>query len=276
MQTSKLLSEKFNQKKRANPAFSIRSWAAQMNLSSHGSLQQILAGKRTVPKKYIPSISKSLNFNIGETMYFETLVDFEKAKTQEEKEVYYERLNHLRPEGEKLRVLEIESYKYFENPLHSVIRTMVERQDFTFDLEKIRKQLKIPVEKRELEEVIERLLDFGFLVKDGKELKKVQKHIKNKIDVPSKAVQEYHAKMSRLAASEVKRQDVGEREFNSFCLNIKEGSLPAAKKKMRAFIEQFINEFEASENQSNKTYQLNLQLFSLVNELNNTNQGDIK
>lgn len=129
LETNKLLSEKFNEKKLKNSSFSIRSWAFQMGLSSHGGLQQILARKRTVPKKYIPGIIKPLEFSTGEAMYFETLIDFEKAKTPEEKDIYYKRLNHLRPNKEevkkhnlekfmiKIKYCSIKSYKYYKTIL---------------------------------------------------------------------------------------------------------------------------------------------------------------
>lgn len=264
LETNKLLSEKFNEKKAKNPAFSIRSWAMQMGLNSHGGLQQILAGKRTVPKKYIPGMIKTLSLNTGEAMYFETLVDFEKAKTPEEKEIYYKRLNHLRPSRKVVEVFEIENFKYFQNPLHSIVRTMIERADFQNDPEWIRKSLRLKTTKREIEEVIERLISLGLARKEKGELKKQQKHIKNKIDVPSKAVEDYHQQMSLFAAQEVKKQNIDQREYNSFCLNIKEDSLPLAKQKIRDFIDQFILEFEADSQTSYETYQLNLQLFSLT------------
>ena len=264
LETNKLLSEKFNEKKLRNPSFSIRSWASQMGLSSHGGLQQILAGKRTVPKKYIPGIIKTLSLNTGEAMYFETLIDFEKAKNPEEKEIYYKRLNHLRPNKREVQVLEIENFKYFQNPLHSIIRTMIERSDFENNPEWIKKKLRIKTTKREVEEVLERLIRLDLISEEKGKLKKTHKHIKNKIDVPSKAVEEYHQKMSLLASQEINKQDINQREYNSFCLNIPKGKIKGAKKKIRNFVDDFIGEFEAPNKKSNETYQLNVQLFSLI------------
>ncbi len=267
LETSKLLSEKFNEKKINNASFSIRAWASQMGLSSHGGLQQILAGKRTVPKKYIPGIIKSLDFTTGEAMYFETLIDFEKAKTPEEKDIYYKRLNHLRPNREEVKVVEIENFKYFQNPLHSIVRTMLERKDFENNPEWIRKKMRIKTTKREIEEVIERLVTLGLITEEKGELKKVHKHIKNKIDVPSKAVEEYHKKMSLMASEEIKNQDINQREYNSFCMNMEKEKIKDAKKKIRNFVDEFISEFEAPNKKSNETYQLNVQLFSLTKDL---------
>ena len=270
LETNKLLSSKFNEKKAKNASFSIRSWANQMGLSSHGGLQQILAGKRTVPKKYIPQIIKSLDFTTGEAMYFETLVDFEKAKTSEEKDIYYKRLTHLRPNKKEVQVVEIENFKYFQNPLHSIIRTMIERKDFENNPEKIKKILRMKTTQREIKEVVERLISLGFVSENGNKLKKNHKHIKNKIDVSSKAVEDYHQKMSLVASEEVKRQSIDEREFNSFCLNMEKNQMKNAKKKIRNFVDEFISEFEAPNKKSNETYQLNVQLFSLTK-----NKGDL-
>jgi len=270
LETHKLLSEKFNAKKSKNPSFSIRSWASQMGLGSHGGLQQILTGKRTVPKKYIPQIIKSLGFTTGEAMYFETLVDFEKAKTAEEKDIYYKRLTHLRPNKQEVQSLEIENFKYFQNPLHSIIRTMLERKDFENNPEWIKNALRLKTTQREIKEVIERLISLGLITEEDGDLKKTHKHIRNKIDVPSKAVEEYHQKMSLMASEEVKKQGLNEREYNSFCLNVKKGQIKNAKDKIRHFVDEFISEFEAPSKKSNETYQLNVQLFSLTK-----NRGDL-
>ena len=120
--------ERFQLKKAKNSSFSVRAWAIHMGLASHGGLQQVLAGKRTVPKKYIPHIIQSLGLNRKEAVYFETLVDFEKAKSIEEKQIYYNRLTNLRPNKKEIQYLEIENFKYFQNPLHSIISVMIEKK----------------------------------------------------------------------------------------------------------------------------------------------------
>lgn len=267
LEVGKLLSDKFAEKKKRNPSFSIRSWASQMGLKSHGALQQMLAGKRPVPKKYIPVMSKSLDLTVGETMYFETLIDFEKAKGQEEKDVYYERLNHLRPQKREVKVLEIENYKYFQNPLHSIIRTLIEREDFKNDLSWIQEVLRFKATQKEISQAIERLIALNLLEEKNGELKKVHKAVQNQFDIPSSAVQEFHKKMSLVASEEVSLQDVTEREFSSFCFNIKKNQFKKAKEALRELTQNFISEFEAGPNTSNETFHLNVQLFSLTKNL---------
>ncbi len=259
-----LLHDKFKAKKRVNPAFSIRAWANQLGLKSHGPLQQILAGKRSLPKKYIPVITKSLGLDVGESLYFETLVDFDRAKTQEEKELYFARLKHLRPNKRDVKILEIENFKFFENPLHSIFRTLMERADFKFDPVWVQSVLNFKVSLIEIEEVINRLKDLDLLeVKSGKAIKKYRS-VHNKIDVPNKAVEVFHEKMCKLAAVQVSKQDLQTREYNSFSFNINKEKLVQAKIRLREFSQEFIEEFEDDSFSSTDTYQLNLQLFSLT------------
>ncbi len=264
MQTSSLLRDKFQEKKKRNAAFSIRSWANQMGLQSHGSLQQILAGKRTLPKKYIPLISRSLQFSVEEMGYFETLVDFEKAKNQEERDYYYQKLTQLRPTNEEVTVLEIENYKYFQNPLHAIVRTMMDRKDFCSDPSWIKEQLRMKVTENEIKDVLKRLITLGLVEEKEGTLVKSNSRVRNKLDVPSKAVQQFHQKMSQVAAEQVSGQRVDEREYNSFSLNMDKRDIPRAKEKIRKFVNEFMDEFELNAGESRDTYHINLQLFSLT------------
>lgn len=262
LSTQKFLKERFHLKKEKNHLFSVRAWADQMGLSSHGSLQQILAGKRTVPKKYIPHFVQSLGLNSKEAMYFETLVDFEKAKTVEERDIYYKRLTHLRPDKREVQHLELENFKYFQNPLHSIIGVMLERSDFKNDPLWIKENLRIKTTQREIKEVLERLILLGIITESNGKLQRKYRHVKNKIDTPSRAVREYHQKMSAVAGEEVKKQSIGEREYNSISFNFDGRKMEAAKEKIRNFVTDFIAEFESP--QGHQTYQLNVQLFSLT------------
>lgn len=264
VKTSTILKDRYEDKKRANPSFSIRSWANQMGLKSHGSLQQILADKRTLPKKYVPALSKSLDFTNDELIYFETLVDFEKSKTQEERELYYNRLSRLRPNNKEVSILEVENYKYLENPLHAIIRTMMDRKDFSSNPSWIKKQLRVQTTELEIKEVLKRLEGLELVQNKSGKLIKTKSQVRNKLDTPSKAVQEHHKKISTIAAEQISLQDVAEREFNTYCLNMDKRNMPQAKERIRSFIKDFMNEFELETNEYTETYNLNLQLFSLT------------
>ena len=263
LNSGQLLKDRFLKKKSKHPSFSIRAWAKSLGLSSHGPLQQILAGKRTLPKKYLPALKKSLGLNQRELDYLSNLIDFEKSKTEEEKSIFNNRMKKLRPKMSDVHILEVENYKYFENPLHSIIRTLMERKDFRPDPKWIQSTLVFKTSINEINEVINRLIDLGSIEKKGKKLIKNKRAIQNKADVPSAGVKKFHERMATIAAEEVFKQDVAEREYNSMSFNIKEDKVAEAKLRLREFVQDFISEFQANPDESELTYQINNQFFKL-------------
>lgn len=268
LKVSTLLGDKYQEKKRVNPSFSIRAWASSLGLKSHGSLGQILAGNRGLPKKYLPAMINSLGLTKREAKYLETLVDFERAKEQEEKEYFYQKLKESRPKRKDVHILEIENYKFYENPLHSIIRTLMDRPDFSAEPEWIKSQICLDVTINEIKEVMERLVTVGGVKEVNGGLVKEKSAIINKADIPSSGVQEFHRKMCILASEQVKKQHVSQREYNSFSFNIRKDKVNEAKLRLREMMNEFIDEFQAPSQTSNLTYQVNSQFFA-INNLNN-------
>lgn len=266
-ESAKYLRDKFQEKKEANPSFSLRAWSRHLGFKSHGPLQQVLAGKRLFPKKYLPFLATSLGLNQKEILYVENLLELEKSKTNEERERYLSRIKELQPRSKReVKFFEIENYKYFQNPLHTVILSMVQRKDFKFNYMWIKKNLLWPSSISEIKEAFQRLVSMGLLIKvDGKWAKRHDSS-RSKTDVPSQAVQEYHQKMCDVAAKQIKKQKLTEREYGSFTFNLKEECMSEAKEKIRTFMEDFIDRFSALPGSSNQTYQLNTQLFSILRQ----------
>ena len=88
--------------------------------------------------------------------------------------------------------------------------------------------------------------------------------VQNKTDVPNRAVEIFHEKMSKFAAQEISKQAVEDREYNSFSFNIDKKKMIKAKLRLREFAKEFIEEFEDQSFESTDTYHLNLQLFSIT------------
>ena len=172
-------------------------------------------------------------------------------------------MKKLRPRMSDVHILEVENYKYFENPLHSIIRTLMERKDFRPDPKWIQSKLVFKTSINEINEVINRLIDLGSVQKKGKKLIKNKRAIQNKADVPSAGVKKFHERMAKIAAEEVFKQDVTEREYNSMSFNIKKERVAEAKLRLREFVQDFISEFQANPDESELTYQINNQFFKL-------------
>ena len=258
------LKDMWLEKKKANRLFTIRSWSKNLGFKSHGPLQQILAGKRPIPKSYIPKLVKSLQLDKKEAEFLERLIDYSRAKNQEERDYLQTKLQAIYPQRKEIRFTEVENFKFFENPLHGIIRTLTEREDFQNDSKWIQAQLHENYTLKEIDETMERLLDLGLLIQDGKRLLKTSQNIYSKPDISNQAVKLYHQKISSMAAKAVKEQDIKNREFNSMTMNINPQDINKAKERLRHFLKDFMREFETNPGKRANTYQLNLQLFEIT------------
>lgn len=256
------LMKHLEEKKSVNSHFSLRSWALQMGFKSHGPLHHMLSGRRNIPKKYIPFFIQSLKLKTKEAKYFETMIDFQRAKDSNEKEMYYDRLKEIAP-GKIKDAVEVESFKYISNPLHYFILEMTELKNFKYNLGWIKQHLYLDVTLKEIEDVINRLLLLGFLEEQNGNLSKTQKLFSTKADFVNEGVQEYHKNVGLAAISQIKKQSVNERDFSSFSFNIKNEDLPEIKETLKEFTFNLMKQYEAKSKEGDETYHLNLHFFGV-------------
>ena len=269
---SLFLRDAWNKKRAFNKNFTLRAWANQLGISSHGSFYQMVLGKRPLPKKYIKPISKSLDLKPKESMYLETLIELSRAKSMEHKSYCQERLQELAP-GKKLSFYEIETFHFLKNPLNGAIIELTSLKDFTFDVEWIQNRLAIKATQQEIQKSIQLLLELKLLQKDEKGgLKRTQEHIYTKQDVRNEALQEYHKNVLSLGSEVIATQSVDRREFNATAMGIRSKDLPLIKEEIRTFLNNFISKYEASEGTSDEVYQLAIQFFGLTYKKENSNE----
>jgi uncharacterized protein (TIGR02147 family) len=257
------LKDQYTQKKVNNPAFSLRSFALQLGMKSHGPLHAMMKGERNIPKKLVPLLIKSFQLKAKEKKYFEILVDLQRSKTMIEKDMYLKDLESISPKPLR-EINDVEAYKFYTNPLHGIISEMVQLKNFKNSVGHIKSRLHAHANLKDIDECIERLISLGILKKEGKSLSRTLEHIYTSKEVLSQAVQEYHRQMSKLAMDSLVEQSLEEREFNGISFNIKSSELPAIKEDLRQMVNDLIQKYEAPSGEGDETYHLNLQLFSLT------------
>lgn len=262
---SHYLRDSWQEKRLKNPSFTLRSWAQKMGWKAHNPLYEILNGKRSIPKKYVPSFIQSLNLGAKEGLYFETLVDLQKAKRVDEKEFYLNQLKSLSPKKE-IQFIEVDTYKYLSHPLHGLIIEMTSLKGFEPEPFWIKSRISFKTTHREINDALKRLLQLGFIFQDEDgQWQRKHANLSTRPDVKDLAVQVFHKKMSFLASEQITNLSLDEREFDAYILNIKKEKMADAKRKLRGFAKDFISEFEANPGSAENSYAINLQLFKLTN-----------
>lgn len=263
---SLFLKDAWNKKRVFNKNFTLRAWAQQLGISSHGTFYQMVQGKRPLPKKYVRALSVSLNLKPKESLYLETLIDYSKAQTMEHKSYYKDRLQELAP-GEKLSFYEIEAFHFLKNPINGAIIELTCLSDFVFDEAWIQDRLTLKTSLNEIKKSMKLLIDLGLLKieKDGS-VKRSNAHVYTKQDIKNEALQEYHKNVLAIGSDQIQKQAVEMREFNASAMGIKTKDIPAIKEDIREFLNDFIDKYEAVPGQADEVYQLGIQFFGLTNK----------
>ena len=248
-------------KQSVEPDFSLMKFAGSLGLGSSASLSLMLKGRRPVPKKYLPDLTAIFDLKPKEVAYFDALLDKAKAKTLDQKVFYEERLKQLGQSSQNV-MTELDSFHQLADPLHAMILEISTLKGFRPDPLWIARKLVGDYSISDVVQALNRLFRMGLLQKtqDG-QWAKTNKHITNKPDVIDHGSQEYHKKVSNMAAELITKNKLSEREYNGYAFTMNEDRLPEAKKFIREFVGEFFKRFEADEGQGEKLYQLNLQLF---------------
>lgn len=226
---------------RTNPRYSQRSFARQLGMSP-GELSEILRGKRTLTWKKADSIAGRLGLSEGERRHFVDLLNAERTG----------RVQDASPlNSDHFWVI---SDWYCLSLLH-----LTETEGFKWNDEWLAKRLGIsPLEVRLSKE---RLLRVGLLVEKNGRLA-TDKKFEVKSSVPSEAIRKFHKQMLQKAISAIDNQSIDERELLGSTLAIDPDHLPALKKALQKFVNEFSNKF-GSTKKKKEVYQLETILFRL-------------
>jgi uncharacterized protein (TIGR02147 family) len=264
------LNASFAASKRANPKFSLRSWAKHLGLNQAAMLSMVLQRKR----KLLPSLSSKISahyrqagrFSETEARYFDILVVFANATTLEEKSFYQNILSTLRPDR-TFALLHLDQLRLISDWYHIAILEMTGLKDFTASPRWICERLgdgTNPTDSQ-VRDAIDRLLRLGLLEKDRERgLKKTSAQLTTPTDIPNNGLQRFHSQMIQKSLMALAKRSVHDRDVTGHTLVISRDKLPEAKRMIRKFRRKFMECIETPH--GDDLYQLNIQLFSLLGD----------
>lgn len=259
---NEFLRDRWEEKKKKNPSFSLRAWSKKLGFESNAPLSLMMAGKRPVPKKYIPKFIKDLDLSPNEGLYLEALIEANKTKDPVAKEHYLKRMKELSPK-KNINFVELDLYNYLQDPIHGVILEAMYLQKFYSDEKWIKKNLCHDRSLKEVKGALERLESLGLIENLDGVWTRTTNHVTSTRDVPKIALKNFHRNVSEYAAKAVYEQSVDKREYNNYFFNLKPEVIPEAKKEIRQFIKSFLEKYESEPGQGQETYSLNIQLFKV-------------
>lgn len=249
-------------KKKTVPAFSLRFFAEKAGLSSHAHLKLTIDGKRNITKNTVVKLIHGLGLESQRAAYFESLVFFNQAQTDADKQVYYAQLLKASPRS-KLHKMDKAQFRIFREWHHSAILEMVALKDFRPIPDWISKRLGGLVTPAQVMESLKLLVEVGLLVKTANGYRQRDPLITTDDEVQDLMVKMYHLQMLKLSASMLSALPGERRDVSALTFSIKREDFPNLKKHLQLMRKELLD-FSAKAGEAEEVVQVNIQLYPLT------------
>lgn len=259
------LNYEFEARRIRNSKFSLRAWARQLGYQNPSFLSHLLKKERALKIDVAERFTTNLGLKGDSKKYFELLVLLRNSRTIDEKKIYLELLESLRPKSAKApQSLSIEAFRVISDWYHTAIFELVELADFKNDVEWIKARLGHEVSAQNIAKAIQRLLNLELLEQSSSgRLSRVKDNpvlLENYI--PSDAIRHFHKQMIDRAKAAIEEQSVKERDIR--------GSMISIRSKDYAKIQEIIKKVHAEivkyscDGDGEELYQFNTQFFRVT------------
>jgi len=265
----RFLKDRFLELKNKNSLFSYRSFNRLAGVKSSGFLKLVIDKKRNLADNGIRMISRGLKLNEHERKYFEILVKFNQAKTNEEKDYHFQELSKKK-KFISAKPMTVAQYHLLSNWYCVAILELIRAETRELkNIDWISQHLNPLVELREIKKGVEILKQLGLLYerKNGQLIRR-EGMLTTEDEVNSISAANFHVQMSQLAGRAVMQEQSGEREFSTLTIITSEKSFQRAKQEIQRFRKSLHSILEQEKDGTKKIVaHLNLQLFKLSDKV---------
>jgi len=251
----------YDTQKRDKTYFSYRYMSGKIGIDA-GYLVKILQGKLHIPEKYIDAFCTLCKFSEKEDAYFRTLLSFNKAKSESQIKLHFEKLLSFKAPG-KQRIEKFQ-YEYYREWYYTAIRSLVGITSFSGDYEALARMLTPEVSPRDVKKSIALLEKLGLIIKKSCGTYSLSNtFITTGESWRTIVIKDFQRETIRLAAESLERHKKEDRDISTVTVAVNKKELPELKAKIAEFRDAI---FKLAENsgEADSVYQLNVQLFPLA------------
>jgi uncharacterized protein (TIGR02147 family) len=251
----------YNEKKSAQPFFSFRFIARKLSIDpSH--VVKIFQKQRHISSKLIDGCVDVAGLKPKEAEYFATLVHFNKAKTDRECKLHFQKLMALKDVG--AFTLEKGQYEFFQKWYYSTILTLLDFYPFTNDYKALANKLTPPITENQAKKAVALLRKLKLIKKkpDGT-FGLISTMVTTGEHWRSLAITTFQEETLRLAQEGLHRIPREERNISTITVTLSKTDLNAANEIIKECRSALL---KLAENQKNpeRVYQINMQLFPVT------------
>ena len=258
------LKDYYNQKKEANPAFSLRVFSDRIGFKAKDFISRVMNGDKNLSGQSIPKVASGLRLGKHETEFFIGLVKFNQAETTEERNAAFEEMQAALKVvrfAEKQHILGHAQYMVYSHWRHLTIRSLIGMFGFDGDYEALAKQVHPHITADEAKKSVKLLEECELIKKDKNGKYVLTENAITTGDRTSKlALRGYHQHCLKLAADSIDRDPPGSRHISGLTLGISQEGYERIVERINAFRKEIALIAEEDEN-SDKVFQLQFALF---------------
>ncbi len=252
------LKSEYETRCRRNPAYSLRAFARDLQLSPP-RLLDVLSGRYGLSRGAAGTIASRLGFSPVEAGRFCDEVEAEHGRSRAAREAARARLGKDSVDPEVHRI-QIDAFKAVSDWYHFAILELTETRDFKNDAVWIGRALGI--QPLVASEAIERMKRLDLLEEKNGTLVATERFTNTGGGTPSEAVRKFHRQILEKAMLAIDLQSTEERELSAMVMSIDRDKLPEARKALEEFKWKFCRDIGGTGSKTD-VYCLGMQFFRL-------------
>ena len=257
------LRDYYEEKKRNNPYMSYRYLGQHLKLDP-GFLLKVLQGKLHLADRSIPKVCSFLKFNESETRYFEMLVKYNKAKTNSDIKLYFEKLATLRET--RARPVEESQYAFYQKWYHSAIHALLSIYEFSGNYKELSSLLTPSITAMQARDSIKLLKKIG-LIKLGEDgvYCPTDAFVTTGERWRSVAIRDFQKETIRISEQSLDLHKKECRDISTVTVALSAKDLTEVRERIRQFRKSILN--LDNDNEPDTVYQVNIQVIPVTETL---------
>ena len=258
------LSDFYEERKRTS-AFSWREFAKIAGFVSPSYLKDVCAGKTNLSKATMGRVAAAIGLAGYEVTYFEAMVQFGNAKTDDAKKKFLEQMHSIAVDH-KVRVVDKDAFEYYDSWKNPVLRELAPLMPGAMPGE-IAKACTQEVSALEVRKSLAFLERAGFLKQVGENIyEQTEKSVEGSKEGLPLAIRSMHREMGNLAVDSLDRFTASERNVTGITMGIDRETYERIVHELDECRKRITAMAEACKN-IKQVYRLNLQFFPLSKEV---------
>jgi uncharacterized protein (TIGR02147 family) len=233
-----------------------------MGITSTGFLANVVSGRKNLTPAQVQKLAQIMKLKASEARYFECLVNFNQAKSLEDKNAQMRRL--VANQKVETKTLSKRHLNLFSKWHYVVIREMLYFHRLKDDFRKAARMLVPPVSAEEAERAVHELESLELLERDAEGFyRQKDGSVTTGDEIRSLQVMNFQAETMDLARAALDRLPPEERDISCMTLTLSKGSFDQVKSEIRAFRKR-LSAIAVADEAVDQVYQCNIQFFPVT------------